>query len=384
MKHKKKKIAYISGTRADFGLMTSVLDAINKSAKLKLCLYVTGMHLMPEFGKTIDEVKKIFPEVIPIQAVFKTDNKLGAANFTGEFLVELIKILSKDKPDIVLTLGDRSEMLCAAIAALYLGIPTAHIHGGERTLTVDEINRHAITKLSHIHFPATEESANRIIKMGEEKWRVNVVGAPYLDTILNRKLPTREELFKLLGNINPENKFILLTQHPFNNANETQNQMREILSAVKTFNLPIVTIYPNADSGGRKIIKIINKEKNNPLFRIFSSLPYEQFLALEKEAAVWVGNSSGAMIESPTFKTPVVNVGGRQFNRQRGDNVIDVDYDRKEIMAAIDKSLNNKKYRTKIAKSKSPWGDGKTGPRITKILEKLEITPKLLNKQISY
>src|SRR3989344_2556322 len=384
MKNKKRKIAYISGTRADFGLMTSVLANINKSNKLKLCLYATGMHLMPEFGKTIDEIKKFFPEVVPIQAVFKTDDKFGAANFTGEFLVELIKILSKDKPNLVLTLGDRSEMLCAAIAALYLSIPTAHIHGGERTLTVDEINRHAITKLSHIHFPATKESANRIIKMGEENWRVNVVGAPYLDIILNKKLPSRQELFKLLGNINPEDKFILLTQHPFGNADETKNQMREILSAIKTFNLPIFAIYPNADPGGKRIIKIINQEKNNPLFHIFPSLPYEQFLALEKEAAVWVGNSSGAMIESPTFKTPVVNVGGRQFNRQRGGNVIDVGYDRKEIIVAIDKSLNNKEYRTKIAKSISPWGDGKTGPRITKILENLKINARLLDKQITY
>ncbi len=384
MNLKKKKIAYVSGTRADFGLMTSVLKAISKNSHLDLRIYATGIHLMPEFGYTFDIVKKEFPNVKKINATFKTDDQAGMADFTGDFLKKVTEVLGKDKPDLVLTLGDRPEMLCTAVACLYLGIPTAHVHGGEKTSTVDEVARHAITKLSHLHFPATKESAQRIRGMGEEDQRVYVVGAPALDMILNKKLPNRKELFKKL-NIDPNQKIILLTQHPVSEEiKEASQQMRESIEAVKSFKLPVVVIYPHADAGGREIIKVIEKEKNNSLFIIFPSLEYKHFLALEREAAVWVGNSSGAMIESSSFGTPVVNVGSRQSGRQRGDNVLDVGHNRYEIRAAIEKSLNDKSYIAKLKKIKNPWGDGKTGLRIVQILEKMDIGSKLLNKQISY
>ncbi len=382
--NKKRKIAYVSGTRADFGLMTSVLRAISQSEKLDLLLYVTGMHLMPEFGKTIEEVKLEFKNIHTINAFFKGDDRLGMADFTGDFLKKFIKVLKEDKPDFVLTLGDRPEMLCVAVACLYLGIPSGQIAGGEKTSTVDEFARHAITKLSHIHFPSTKESARRIEKMGEEKWRIHVIGAPALDVILNEQLPGRKELFRELG-IEPDKKIILLNQHPVSEEwQKAGEQIRETLEAVKIFNLPVVVTYPHADAGGRKIIKEIEKERNNPLFHIFPSLEYKKFLALEREAAVWVGNSSAGMVESSSFKTPVINVGTRQLGRQRGENVIDVGYDRNEIRKAIEKSLNDKRYLAELEKIKNPWGDGKTGPRVSKILEELEITPKLLTKQITY
>ncbi len=382
--NKKRKIAYVSGTRADFGLMTPILHAIGWSKKLKLQVYVTGIHLLPEFGNTVNQVKKEFKNCRIINATFKTDDRIGMANFTGDFLEKLIKVFSKDRPDFVLTLGDRPEMLCTAMACLYLGIPTGQVHGGEKTFTVDELARHAITKLSHIHFAATEESAERIEKMGEEKWRIHVVGAPALDMILNEKLPDRKTLFKQLG-LNLQQKIILLTQHPVSEQwQEADKQIRETLAAVKTFNLLVVVTYPHADAGGRKIIREIEKEKNNPLFHIFPSLEYKKFLALEREAGVWVGNSSAAMIESSSFKIPVVNVGIRQLGRQRGENVIDVGYNRNEIRRAIEKSLNDKRYLAKIKQIKNPWGDGKTGPRVARILERLTIGPKLLIKQINY
>lgn len=393
-KKKNKKIAYVSGTRADFGLMTPILRAIDKSKKLNLQVYATGIHLMPEFGATVQYVRKEFPSAVNIEAKFDTDDRSGMAKFTGNFLSKLVGIFIKNKPDFVLTLGDRPEMLCTAMACLYLGIPTGQVHGGEKTSTVDEVARHAITKLSHVHFPATEESARRIEKMGEEKWRIHVVGAPALDVILNEKLPTGEEICKQLE-LDPRKSFILVTQHPVSEEVErATSQMETTISAVKKFNLPVVISYPNADAGGRKIIGVIEKEKSNPLFHIFPSLEHKQFLALEREAAVWVGNSSGAMIESSSFQTPVVNIGTRQMGRQRGANVIDVGCDRKEIAAAIEKSLNDKAYLRKIGKisaksgsasgGKNPWGDGKTGPRVAKILEDININPRLLTKQVTY
>lgn len=380
----KRKIAYISGTRADFGLMTSVLKAIEESNKLQLQLYATGMHLMPEFGNTINHVKAEFPNTKIIPVTFSSDDRLGMASFTGDYLNKLIETLNQDKQDFILVLGDRVEMLCTALAATYLGIPTGHIHGGDKTSTVDEIARHAITKFASVHFTATEESAERIRRMGEETWRIHVVGAPALDFILNKKLPTREELFGKIG-INPNTRVILIVQHPVSEQiDESGQQMEETIEAVKTFNLTAVITYPNSDPGGRKIIDIIERERNNPIFHIFPNLEYKDFLALEREAAVMVGNSSAGMIESSSFKTPVVNIGSRQKGRQHGKNVINVGYNREEIKGAIDRSLYDNEYLKKLGKIKNPWGDGKTSPQIVRTLEELKIDSKLLNKHITY
>lgn len=384
MINKKKKIAYISGTRADFGLMTPVLSAIKKSKKLDLKLYATGIHLMPKFGHTINEIKKEFPEVISIKTIFKSDERSATAKFLSNFIYCLINEFHKDKPDLVLTLGDRPEMISTALACLYLRIPVGHIHGGDKTTTVDEVARHAITKLSHLHFPATKEAAERIRKMGEENWRIKIVGAPALDVIMSENLPTRNEIFKKLG-LNPKKKVILLSQHPISEDHgNAGKQMTETLSAVKSFGLPVVVTYPHADAGGKRIISEIEKERKNYNFHIFPSLPHKDFLAMEKGGSVLVGNSSAAMIESSSFKTPAVNIGTRQSGRQRGDNVIDVGYNRNEIKKAIKKSLYDKKYLAKLAKTTNPWGDGKTGPRVAKILEKVEINSRLLTKQITY
>ena len=364
--------------------MTPVLEAVDRSGTLSLKVYATGMHLMPQFGETINEVRKYFPSAKSIDAIFKTDDRLGMAKFAGVFSQKLADVLNKDKPDMVLILGDRVEMFSTAKTCLYLGIPLAQLHGGDKTFTVDEPARHAITKLSHLHLPATKESAERIKKMGEDEWRIHIVGAPVLDVILNEKLPSRAELFKKL-NLNPSEKIILVTQHAVSEEfKEAGRQMEETLSAVKSFGLPAVVIYPNTDPGGRKIIEVIEKEKSNKLLHIFPHMEHKDFLGLEREASVWVGNSSAIMIESSSFKTPCVNVGTRQLGRQHGDNVINVGYNRNEIKKAIEKSLNDKSYLAKLKNIKNPWGDGKTAPRVAKILENLEINSKLLTKQITY
>ena len=378
------KVAYVSGTRADFGLMLPILRAIEQSPKLKLEVYVTGIHLMPEFGLTVEEVLKEFPQVKKIDAVFETETREGMAKFTGEFLSKVVDAFSASTPDFVLTLGDRPEMLCTALACLYLGVPTGQVHGGEKTSTVDELARHAITKLSHVHFPATEESAERIIKMGEDAWRVHTVGAPALDVILGTPLPTREDVCREFD-LDPTHPFMLVTQHPVSvEAEHAGEQMEQTLAAVKKIGMPAVVVYPHADMGGRAMIEVIEKEKTNPLLRIVPSVPHTTFLALEREAAVWVGNSSGALIESASFKTPVVNVGTRQNGRQRGGNVLDAGYSVEEITAAVEKSLHDEGYKAMLQKVQSPWGDGKTGPRVARILEELVIDSKLLAKQISY
>ena len=264
-RQKNKKIFYVSGTRADFGLMLPVLRAIKASKSLDLILCAAGEHLMFQFGKTINDIKKHFPEVHTIKTSSKSDEKTGVAEFNANFFKKITIKLKEEKPDLVLVLGDRSEMLLTAVACLYLGIPIAHIHGGEKTGTVDEVSRHAITKISNIHFPATKDAASRIKRMGEDSWRINIVGAPALDTILNEKLPTRGELLSDLG-MNIKDKFILVLQHPVSDeVMNAGNQMKETIEAVKKFDMPAVFIYPHADAGGRRIIDEIQKEKNNPL-----------------------------------------------------------------------------------------------------------------------
>ena len=351
-----KTIAYISGTRADFGLMSPVLRAINQHPKLRLKLYATGIHLMPEFGATINEVRRHFPEVVPLRATIDSDERHGTPHFIAQLSTKLTNALRNDRPDMVLLLGDRAEQLTAATVCLYLGIPTAHLHGGEKTTTVDDAARHAITSLASWHFPATKESAQRIQSMGVSKARIHIVGAPALDILKNTPLPPRAI----------KENFILLTLHPISEAvAQARKHMKTVLLALLSFRMPIIAIYPHADAGGRAMISVLEQERKNPLVKIIPSLPYEEFLAMERDASVWVGNSSAMMIESPFFGTPVVNVGTRQKGRQRGNNVIDVDYNAQAIKRAVAAALNIKRRQ-----SKNPWGDGRASQHIVTFLQK--------------
>lgn len=383
MTTKRKKIAYVTGTRADFGLMTPVLKVIAQSDKLSLKVYATGMHLMPKFGNTVEAVKKEFPAVEVIDAIFKGNTPGGVAIFCADILKEVTSAFQRNRPDMVLLLGDRPEMLAVATACLYLGIATAHLHGGERTLTRDELARHAITKLASLHFPATKDAAKRIKKMGEDEWRIQVVGAPALDKIFQNKLPSKKDVAAFIG-IPASQKFVLLVQHPSEHSEEAGKEMEETIAALKRIALPVVAVYPNADAGSVKIIEALQKERKNPLFRIFKNIPHQMFLAIERESAVWVGNSSAALIESASFKTPVVNIGERQRGRLRGKNVIDVPSNRTDITAAIEKSLYDTNYRKALQTVANPWGDGKTAERVRVALEDLDVSQELLRKQISY
>jgi GDP/UDP-N,N'-diacetylbacillosamine 2-epimerase (hydrolysing) len=374
--------AYISGTRADFGLMSNVLGQIQKHYTLDL--YVTGMHLAPEFGRTVDEVRRVFPGVWEMNAHSAHDGRESVVVFASELLGEIGSAFRKRRPDIVFTLGDRPEMVCVAMACLYLGIPTAHFHGGDTTGTVDEVARHAITKLSHIHFAATKLSAKRILAMGEEKWRVHVVGAPSLDYILHKTLPTRKAVSAFLK-IDENEKYLLVLQHPVSEEiSKAPMQIQHALRAAASFQLPIVVIYPSSDPGGRAMIARIEKEKDNPQFRVYKSIPYDMFLALQKFCTVFIGNSSAGMIESSSFRIPVVNIGTRQQGREHGGNVISVGYGEKEIRNAVRYVLENSVFQKRLKTIRNPWGDGTAGKRIISILKKLPDTQKLLSKRMTY
>ena len=384
----KRKICVVTGTRAEYGLLKPVMEKIKNAENLELQIIVTGMHLLPEFGLTINEIKKDgFKIDAEVPIVIGGDEKISMAMSIGVGVIEISQALHILKPGIVIIFGDRFEALAAAIAASYTGKVVAHISGGDNPQAgYDEYARHAITKLSHIHFASTKKSAERIKKLGEKPEHVFVVGSTALDTIFNKKYKTRKEICQKYC-FECSKPLALLVQHPLSiNPENAKEEIRTTLEAIVDLNLQCVIIYPNVDPGGRRMIEIIEKYvKSYPnLFRAYKNLPFDEYLDLMKNVDVMIGNSSSGIIESPPFKLPVVNIGERQKGRERAINVIDVPYDKEKIKKAILKALYDKNFREKIKNCKNPYGDGKASERIVKILSSIEIDEKLLQKKLTY
>ncbi|WMJ81180.1 UDP-N-acetylglucosamine 2-epimerase [Clostridium sp. MB40-C1] len=381
----KRKIAVVTGTRADYGIYYSVLKAIEKNPKLELQLIVCGMHLCPEFGMTVDEIEKDgFPIADRIETILASDTGSAMAKSIGLTLMNITQTLERLKPNVLVVLGDRGEMMAAALAATHMNIPVAHIHGGEVTGTVDESIRHAVTKLSHIHFPATEDSKERILKMGEKEENIFVTGAPGLDYIKNTECLSREEMLKSFD-LKDERIFIM-TQHPITTERDmVEWQIRQTLDAVVELGIQTIISYPNSDNGGREIIKVIEEYRAKYDFlKVFKNLSQVEYLSLLNIADAMIGNSSSGIIEAPSFKLPVINIGTRQEGRLRAVNVIDVGYEKEEVLKGINKALYDEKYKEELKSCVNPYGDGNAGERISKYLGEIEINRELIQKRITY
>ena len=378
----RKKIAIVTATRAEYGLFKPILKAIEKDNDLEYYLIITGLHLSQEFGYTINE---IIEDGLCISAridvLHKEDTGFGMAKYIGELIIELSKEFDKSNPDILLLLGDRGEMLAAAIAAVSMNIAVAHLHGGELSGSIDDLFRHAITKLAHIHLLATETTKNRIIRIGEDPKRIFVVGAPGLDDI-DEGLLTPNNISEKY-NLDLSRPIILFVQHAVTTeTDDSKYQIKETLDAITEMNYQTVIIYPNADPGGRRMINVIEEyAKAHNFIKTYKSLPRRDYLSIMNVASVMVGNSSSGIIESPSFKLPVVNVGTRQKGRERADNVIDVDYNRKKIKTAIENAIYNEEFKKKLKGCRNPYGDGKAAPRILKILKEIKVDSSLLQKR---
>lgn len=353
------KIVYTTGTRAEFGLMLSILKAIEKEKEFSLDLFVTGMHLLEEFGHTIKKVKKEFPKAKIIPATYEHDNRLSMALFVGESLLGLTKAYAKTKPNVILILGDRGEQLASATAAAYLDIPVIHLHGGDISGTVDHPARYAISQLSTYHFAATKKSALNLTKTSIDKKNIFVVGAPGLDEI------------KLLPKTARKEQIVVL-QHPAEKEKEAGKQIETTLRAVLEFKIPVFVIFPNADAGGREIIKIIKDfSRKYSIIKTFPSLPRWDFLNLLNQSSALAGNSSMGIIETPSFGLPTVNIGERQKGRERAKNVIDVEYNKKEIKIALEKCLYDEKFKKMCTVIKNPYGTGGTAQETIKKIKEL-------------
>lgn len=383
----KRKICVVTGSRAEYGILRPILFEIMKTSELRLSIIATGMHLSPHFGYTIKDIENdgFKPDSL-VDMHLDSSGGLGMAKSIGIGIIGLSQVFDDLKPDILLIVGDRIEAIAATIAASYLNIPVAHIHGGDKSEGghVDDSVRHAITKLAHIHFAATQESRERIIKMGEDPSNVYVVGAPALDTILNEKLVAPKNILKKYS-LDPTQPFIIVVQNPITREyEESYDQMKEILEAIISLKIQSLVIYPNADMGGQKIIEAIHAYENLPCIKTFQNIPHKDFLSLMRVAGAIVGNSSSAIIEAPSFGLPAINVGARQKGREQAQNVIDVPYSHEKIRDAIVKALHDNEFRKHVKLSGSPYGDGHASERIVKILLEINITPDLLKKKITY
>lgn len=375
-----RRIVYLSGTRADFGLMASTLQRIARTPGLQLQVAVAGMHLSVEHGHTVDEVRA---SGLPVCAEIPFDvlTRTGASMASGiaECLRAMTQVLERERPEILLLLGDRGEMLAGAIAALHLGIPSVHVHGGERTGTVDEPVRHAISKLSSYHFVATGEARERLLRMGEKEHRIFVTGAPGIDGLRELGDVPRAQCLRDLG-LDSQARFILAVFHPVvQQAGHAMAQTQALLAALQRIGLPVVWMDPNADAGALEILRALHQAQWPAGSRRLRHLARPLFAAALRHCEALVGNSSAGIIEAASFGTPVVNIGDRQRLREHGPNVLDVPPDEAVIEQGLRTQLSHGRWQWENA-----WGDGRAGERIATLLAELPLDSAVLEKSNNY
>ncbi len=355
-----RTIGVVTGSRSDYGICLPLLRRIHQDPDLCLHLLVTGMHLSPAFGMTVHEIEQDgFDIAERIEMLLSSDTPQGVAKSMGLGTIGFAQSFARFRPDLLVVLGDRFEMYAAAVAALPFKIPLAHLHGGESSEgAIDEALRHALTKMSHLHFVSIDYYARRVIQMGEEPWRVVVSGAPSLDNMHSMRLLSSETLRERYG-LALHDAPLVVTYHPVTlEYEQTETQMRALLDALEAMHCSIVFTYPNADTYSRSIIDMIQAfEARHPQAQIATNLGTQGYFSLLHHAAAMVGNSSSGIIEAASFKLPVVNIGNRQRGRMQAKNVIQVGYSAAEIQAGITKAVSAD-FRASLENLINPYGDG--------------------------
>jgi UDP-hydrolysing UDP-N-acetyl-D-glucosamine 2-epimerase len=384
---KRRKICVVTTSRADFGLLSKLVRAIRDDRALQLQLVVSGMHLSKDFGNTWREIEaegfKIARK-IPLKMTGKS--QAASLKSIGIGLDGFSKAFVELKPEIVVLLGDRFELLAPAVSALMLGIPIAHIHGGETTEgAIDESVRHAITKMATFHFPATETYRRRIIQMGESPERVYNFGAPGLDKIYDLSLMTRAELQKELG-FSFKDPVAVVTYHPVTRGRQdADGQVRNMVEAIETSGVRAIFTMANADAQGALINRRLRAicEESSERFKWAPHLGHRRYLSCLKYASVMIGNSSSGLTEAPTFRLPVVNIGERQRGRTRAKNIIDVPCEAFAIQKAIHRALSPH-FRASLRGMRNPYDrfhDGRTSVRIKDVLKEISLSDELMQKR---
>lgn len=374
----------VTGTRADFGLWTPVLEELGRRAPTtEVNLLAMAMHLDPRFGNTIDEVRRSgVPIIGEVPCVPDSDAPSDMASGLGIALQGAARILAVHRPGWLLVLGDRGEQLAAALAALHEGIPVAHLHGGERTLgAVDDVLRDLISRIAHLHLVATAGAEARLEAMGIARWRIRRTGAPGLDAIGGHPAVSETEVRARYG-LPETGHYLLVVMHPETGAAATPpSELADaVLSGVAEIDLPAMAVWPNADAGGRAIAERL--EDVRPRFAsLHASVPHDDYVALLRGAAALVGNSSSGIIEAPFLGVPVVNVGRRQMGRERGDNVVDVEAHPAAVAEGVARAIAPD-FVAGLS-GRSPYGDGHAAPRIVDALLETPIDERLLQREPS-
>lgn len=377
-----RTIGVVTTSRADWGIYRPLLKAIQSHEDLALHLIVSGMHLSPEHGSTVRQIEEEgFPIGDRVESLLSSDTAEGVSASMGLAVMGYARSLAKQRPDILVVLGDRFEMFAAACAAAPFRLPIAHIHGGELTLgALDDMFRHAMTKLSHLHLVTTEEYGKRAIQMGEEPWRVTVCGALSLDNMADIPLMDKAELESELD-LDLTQPPLLVTYHPETLSEVSPaDQVKEVLAALDQLRHPVVFTMPNADAGGREIAELIKAfSSERPWASIRDNLGSQRYFSLMKQSAAMVGNSSSGIIEAASFGLPVVNIGGRQKGRVKAANIIKVDLDREKITHGIMQALEPG-FAEPLANLPNPYFKGGAARLAVDVLAKTELGQGLLLK----
>ncbi len=391
----KRKIGVFTGNRAEYGLLYPIIKGLNSHPDLELQLYVSGAHLDTSFGRTVDSIREAgFPIAQEIKIDLDHDDLYSTALAIGSGVKEIAGALKQHKPDILIVYADRFEGFSAVIAASQMRIPVAHVEGGDITEggALDDSVRHAMTKLSHLHFTTNEEARLNVLQLGEENWRVHNVGLPSLDGIARGEYAKEDELVNKWG-LDLKKPVVVFTQHSVTTQfDQAASQIDESLKVIATLldkGVQVFVTYPNNDAGGKVIIERINEfaRGHSGVLKVVPSLGghnYHGLLALARNPHVrvaCVGNSSSGIKETPVFGCPTVNIGSRQEGRLRATNVLDVGYDSAEINAAVERCLFDESFRERCRTVVNPYGDGNASLRVIEVLSAVALDEKLITKK---
>lgn len=381
-----RKVCVVVGSRANYTSIKSAMRAIEAHSDLELELVVGASALLDRYGTVVELIEQ--DGFAPDHRVFmliEGETPSTMAKSTGLGLLELPTAFERLEPDVVIAVGDRFETMATALAATYMNIPLAHTMGGEISGNIDEPIRHAVTKFAHVHFPACTDAAERIIKMGEPPERVHVVGCPRMDLAADALADGAANLSRIFaegvgGRFELDHPFLVVSQHPVTHEyGQGVQQVTETLMAVREVDLPAIVLWPNADAGAEHVaggIRAFREHHDDSRLHFFKNLPADDYLRLMARTACIVGNSSSAIREGSFIGTPAVNIGPRQAGRQRGSNVIDVGYDRHEIVEAVRKQLEHGPFEREPI-----YGDGHAGERIADILVSCDLS---IDKRMTY
>ena len=383
-----RKVCVVVASRANYSSIKSVMQAVEAHPALKLQLIVGASALLDRFGSVVNIIEADgFHADARVNMIVEGETPLTMAKSTGLGLLELPTIFDMLKPDVVISVGDRFETMATAVSAAYMNIPLAHTMGGEVTGTIDESIRHAITKLAHIHFPANELAARRIISMGEDPATVHPVGCPRIDLVVdiarangNGRDRCWVEREGVGGDIDLDEPFLLVSQHPVTTEyGQGERQIGQTLAALQELRMPTIMLWPNVDAGSDDLAQGIRKFRerhDHDYIRFYKNFPVETYVRLMMSAACLIGNSSAPIREGALLGVPSVNIGTRQMGRQRGSNVVDVCHDRRAIVDAVRAQIDHGRYPPEPI-----YGDGHAGERIAGILADASIR---IQKRITY